>query len=280
MGGGVVGNGWVTEQVSSAYLDAQGIRSFCVVSLRPQCGHRQLQKVPEGRGFRFRPPPPRRIGLRYSPAPSTAHKQFLDLHLSDELAAAQDPFALLDKLWRTCLFGEQHVYPAQMVEVPNCASWFVFIPAPAGVARNMDLITMSDPGNFGCFFYEWRSWAWQCVTFPAARRSWEPAVRAIQTAEQPATPLDVAARHAFYDLPRTTVESIGGKLGAEMSLADDLFAVLFKTLAAALDTPPVETIDILRARLVSLSCSERRACTISWRWRMPPTFCRRTKPAR
>ena len=109
--------------------------------------------------------------------------------------------------------------------------------------------------------YEMRSWAWQLAHIRTCRVHLRPGLRAFAHLTM-MTMWEAAARGAFWNLERSTLEMIGAHLGVVLTKATTMFDCRWLLVKHILGLSDAETFRILEHRLKRLAQASRSSCSV------------------
>ena len=99
------------------------------------------------------------------------------------------------------------------------------------------------------YTYKWCSWAWQYYEYPLARDRWEPCTRMFLE-EGPLPLLTIAARKAFWSMPKVSLVPYCQDLGVALGSGASLFACVYELVKHIIGGTEGEILDIVHQRLV------------------------------
>ena len=119
---------------------------------------------------------------------------------------------------------------------------------PLGKPKLIAVLTFQ---NLVCFPFEWRSWAWQLKNIPDCKDILRPAVRAFKSGKLEDV-FKVAARAAWWSLPRATLEKVATHLGINITDCANAFDLLFKLTKTTLGCTDSDALTILEDKMSNM----------------------------
>lgn len=140
------------------------------------------------------------------------------------------------------------VWPVRLAQVPEDPSMYYIEWKPISRPQVLAVCNIS---HFEGFSFEWKAWSWQVRTFGKAV-SLRPAVRAFKVGA--IGNLEVlAAKAAWWALPRSVLETVGESLGIDLSGSTSLFDLVFRLTKGVLGGSDESIFELLEKRMQLLA---------------------------